>query len=147
MQNIEQVIEQIHKLQPFRMRGKVLESTSLVIKASVPNSKVGDVCYVTTQNEEVPLVKTEVVGFGEGFVYLMPLGELEGIGPESEVIPTGKPFSIKCGYDLLGRVLNGLGEPMDDGVPLSQIDGLIDWSVHRESPNPYTRQPVRSEEH
>src|SRR3989338_5721745 len=142
MQNIEQVIEQIRNVQPFRMRGKVIESTSLIIKASVPNSKVGDVCYVTTQNEEAPLVKTEVVGFQEGVVYLMPLGELEGIGPESEVIPTGKPFSIKCGNGLLGRVLDGLGEPMDDGVPLSQIDGLIDWSVHRESPNPYTRQPV-----
>ena len=142
MQNIEQVIEQIRNVQPFRMRGKVIESTSLIIKASVPNSKVGDVCYVTTQNEEMPLVKTEVVGFQEGVVYLMPLGELEGIGPESEVIPTGKPFSIKCGNGLLGRVLDGLGEPMDDGVPLSQIDGLIDWSVHRESPNPYTRQPV-----
>src|SRR3989338_2568486 len=142
MQNIEQVIEQIRNVQPFRMRGKVIECTSLIIKASVPNSKVGDVCYVTTQTEEMPLVKTEVVGFQEGIVYLMPLGDLEGIGPESEVIPTGKPFSVKCGYGLLGRVLDGVGQPMDDGVPLNQIDGLIDWSVHRESPNPYTRQPV-----
>lgn len=142
MQNIDHVIEQIRNVQPFRMRGKVLESTSLIIKASVPNSRVGDVCYVTTQNEEQPLIRTEVVGFQEGIVYLMPLGDLDGIGPDSEVIPTGKPFSIKCGYGLLGRVLNGVGEPMDAGVPLNQIDGLIDWSVHRESPNPYTRQPV-----
>ena len=107
MQNIDHVIEQIRNVQPFRMRGKVLESTSLIIKASVPNSRVGDVCYVTTQSEESPLIKTEVVGFQEGIVYLMPLGDLEGIGPDSEVIPTGKPFSIKCGYGLLGRVLNG----------------------------------------
>ncbi|MES2503253.1 MAG: FliI/YscN family ATPase [Myxococcota bacterium] len=142
MLNVDHLIEQIQKVQPFRMRGKVLESTSLIIKASVPNSRVGDLCYVTTQNEEAPLIKTEVVGFQEGIVYLMPLGELEGIGPDSEVIPTGKPFSIKCGYGLLGRVLNGVGEPMDDGEKLSQVDGLIDWSVHRESPNPYTRQPI-----
>ncbi|MBH2006516.1 MAG: FliI/YscN family ATPase [Myxococcaceae bacterium] len=142
MHHLEQILEQIRLIQPFRMRGKVLESTQLMIKASVPNSRVGDLCYVTTQNEEAPLIRTEVVGFQEGIVYLMPLGDLEGIGPDSEVIPTGKPFSIKCGYGLLGRVLNGLGESMDDGVPISQLEDLVDWSVHRESPNPYTRQPI-----
>lgn len=99
-------------------------------------------CYVTSQNPEAPHIKTEVVGFQEGIVYLMPLGELEGIGPDSEVIPTGKPFSIKVGPGLLGRVLDGVGEAMDEGPKLSEVDGLIDWSVHRESPDPYTRQPV-----
>ncbi len=142
MLQIDKLAQQIRAVQPFRMRGRVLESTSLLIKASVPSSRVGDLCYVTTQNPESPMIKTEVVGFNEGIVYLMPLGELEGLGPDSEVIPTGKPFEIKCGYGLLGRVLNGIGEPMDDGPKLAQVDGLIDWSVQRESPNPYTRQPV-----
>ncbi|MBL4818772.1 MAG: FliI/YscN family ATPase [Deltaproteobacteria bacterium] len=142
MVNIDNWIEKIQNVQPFRMRGRVLETTSLIIKASVPSSRVGDMCYVTSQNPEAPHIKTEVVGFQEGIVYLMPLGELEGIGPDSEVIPTGKPFSIKVGPGLLGRVLDGVGEAMDEGPKLSEVDGLIDWSVHRESPDPYTRQPV-----
>ena len=140
--DINKLVQQIQNAEPFRIRGRVTESTSLIIKASVPGVRLGEMCYVTSPKTEGARLKTEVVGFKEGAVFLMPLGEVVGIGPDSEVIPTGKPFSIKCGYGLLGRVLNGIGEPMDGGTALSEIDGLIDWSVDRPSPDPYTRQPV-----
>jgi type III secretion protein N (ATPase) len=84
-------------------------------------------------------VKAEVVGFQGDEVMLMPLGELLGIGPDSEVIPTGRPLSIKCGDALLGRVLNGIGEPMD-GKPLPE--GMPDWSVDRDCPDPFKRQRI-----
>lgn len=140
--DLEKLVTQIRKSQPFRIRGRVTESTSLIIKASVPSVRVGEMCYVTSNNEAILPLKTEVVGFKENSVFLMPLGEVIGISPESEVVPTGKPFSIRCGYGLLGRVLNGIGEPMDGGTPLAQIPGLVDWSVDRPCPDPYTRQPV-----
>ena len=140
--DLEKLVTEIRKSQPFRIRGRVTESTSLIIKASVPSVRVGEMCYVTSNSEDVLPLKTEVVGFKEASVFLMPLGEVKGISPESEVVPTGKPFSIRCGYGLLGRVLNGVGEPMDGGTPLDQIPGLTDWSVDRPSPDPYTRQPV-----
>jgi type III secretion protein N (ATPase) len=62
-------------------------------------------------------VRAEVVGFQGDTVMLMPLGELSGIGPDSQVIPTGRPLTIRAGDGLLGRVLSGLGEPID-GKPL-----------------------------
>ena len=139
---LQKAVAQLRESQPFRVRGRVTELTGLIIKASVPGVRVGEMCYVTSpKNEGVPL-KSEVVGFKDGSVFLMPLGEARGIGPDSEVIPTGKPFSIKCGYELLGRTLGGTGEPIDGGPALDALEGLQDWEVERDCPDPYTRQPV-----
>ena len=122
----------------YRVRGRVTELTGLVIKASVPGVRVGELVLIKGHGGRPP-VKAEVVGFQSDEVMLMPLGELFGIGPDSEVIPTGRPLSIKCGDGLLGRVLNGIGEPMDgNGLP----EGLIDWSVDRDCPDPFTRQRI-----
>ncbi len=123
--------------QLVRVRGRVTELTGLVVKAAVPNVRVGELCYIRGKTGHT--LKAEVVGFQGEEVMLMPLGELKGIGPDSEVIPTGAPLMIKVGDGLLGRVLNGLGEPID-GKPLPE--GLIEWSVDRETPDPFTRQRI-----
>ncbi|HEX8818434.1 MAG TPA: type III secretion system ATPase SctN [Archangium sp.] len=122
----------------YRVRGRVTELTGLVIKASVPGVRVGELVIIKGHGGRSS-VKAEVVGFQGDEVMLMPLGELLGIGPSSEVIPTGRPLSIKCGEGLLGRVLNGIGEPMD-GKPLPE--GLLDWSVDRDCPDPFKRQRI-----
>jgi ATP synthase in type III secretion protein N len=122
----------------YRVSGRVTELTGLVIKASVPGVRVGELVIIKGHGGRAS-VKAEVVGFQGDEVMLMPLGELFGIGPSSEVVPTGRPLSIKCGYELLGRVLNGIGEPMD-GKPLPE--GLPDWSVDRDCPDPFTRQRI-----
>lgn len=123
--------------QTVRVRGRVTELTGLVIKAAVPNVRIGEMCLIggVTRGH----VRAEVVGFQGDQVMLMPLGELAGIGPASEVIPTGRPLTIKVGDGLLGRVLNGLGEPID-GKPLPE--GMIDWSVDRDCPDPFKRQRI-----
>jgi len=123
----------------YRVQGRVTELTGLVIKASVPNVRVGELVLIKGHGGR-NAVKAEVVGFQGDEVMLMPLGELLGIGPSSEVVPTGRPLSIKCGEGLLGRVLNGIGEPMD-GKPLP-AEGLLDWSVDRDCPDPFKRQRI-----
>ncbi len=139
---LQRAVAQLRESQPYRVRGKVTELTGLVIKASVPGVRVGEMCFVTSPKDEGAPLKSEVVGFKDGNVFLMPLGEARGIGPDSEVIPTGKPFSIKCGYSLLGRTLDGIGDPIDGGAPLNELTDLEDWAVERDCPDPYTRQPV-----
>lgn len=129
--------ELVQEAQTVRVRGRVTELTGLVIKASVPGVRVGEV--VEVQGARRRWVKAEVVGFQGDEVMLMPLGELHGVGPQSEVVPTGKPLSIKVGEGLLGRLLNGLGEPID-GKPLPP--GLIDWSVDRDCPDPFLRRRI-----
>jgi type III secretion protein N (ATPase) len=121
----------------LRVRGRVVELTGLVIKAAVPNVRIGEVVEIRTGKANV---RAEVVGFQGETVMLMPLGELYGIGPDSEVVPTGRPLTIRCGDGLLGRVLSGIGEPID-GKPLP-TEGMVDWSVDRDCPDPFTRQRI-----
>jgi len=100
---LARAIEDVRESKPYRVRGRVTEATGLIIKAAVPGVKMGEMCFVTSPKDDTPPLRTEVVGFKDGAVFLMPLGEPRGLGPDSEVIPTGKPFQIKCGYGLLGR--------------------------------------------
>lgn len=92
------------------VNGRITEVVGMLIKAIVPGVKIGEVCLVKRDGE--PL-RTEVVGFTRDEVFLSPLGEMKGIGPSSEVIPTHLPLHIKIGPNVLGRILNGLGEPLD----------------------------------
>lgn len=138
--NIPKLLDTLSHLHTYAMRGLVIESTGLALKASLPNARVGDLCYILNQHTNP--IPAEVVGFQGDAVFLMPLAALTGVGPGCEVVPSGKPFSIRCGMGLLGRVLNGLGEPIDDGQALSDIPHLEEWAVERPCPNPYTRQPV-----
>ena len=82
----------------------------------------------------------EVVGFKEEQVLLMPLGPMTGIKPGSKVYATGKPLSVKVGPRLLGRVLNGLGEPMDKKGPL---DFEEEYAVDRDPPDSYFRPRIK----
>lgn len=125
----------------IRLRGRVLESTSLIIRASVPLVSVGELCDITLSEQEHTL-PAQVVGFREDDVFLMPLGDTAGLSPNSQVIPSTKPFSLRVGYKLLGRVLNGLGQPIDGGMSLNDISELVDWPLHRPAPDPYKRRPV-----
>jgi ATP synthase in type III secretion protein N len=139
---LRRAIAEIREAKPYRVRGRVTELTGLIIKAAVPGVRIGEMCWVTSPKDDTPPLKTEVVGFKDGAVFLMPLGEARGIGPDSEVIPSGKPFTIRCGYGLLGRTLSGIGEPIDGLGGIEEIEGLEEWAVERECPDPYTRQPV-----
>src|SRR5579884_1887553 len=95
-----------------RRRGRVADLIGLIIEATGVQVEIGEVCLVGDGREREP-VATEVVGFRAGRTLLMPLGELHGIGPGTTVHPTGRPFRVAVGEALLGRVLDGLGRPLD----------------------------------
>jgi type III secretion protein N (ATPase) len=140
--NLNLLIKRFDHQSLFRLRGRVLESTSLVIRASVPLVSLGEMVHITLSGQNAPLLPAQVVGFRENDVFLMPLGEVSGLSPNSQVIPSTKPFMLKAGYSLLGRVLNGLGEPIDGGNSLNNLSDLKDWPLHRGAPDPFTRLPV-----
>jgi flagellum-specific ATP synthase len=102
-----------------RRRGRVRDLIGLIIEATGLSVEIGEICLVGDGRDR-PAVATEVVGFRGGRTLLMPLGELRGIGPGTAVHPTGSPFGVPVGEQLLGRVLDGLGTPLDDLGELEQ---------------------------
>jgi type III secretion protein N (ATPase) len=137
--DISRYLDAIARTQPAQVRGRVTEVTGLIIKATVPGVRIGEMCYIVGGGERITC---EVVGFRDEAVMLMPLGEAVGVGPECEVIPTGRPFAIRCGTGLLGRVINGLGQPIDGLTSLEDIEGLEEWAVERTAPDPLKRMRV-----
>ena len=98
-----------------RRVGRVSDLIGLIIEATGVQVEIGEVCMVGEGREPAARgsVPTEVVGFRGGRTLLMPLGELHGIGPGTRVFPTGRPFRVAVGEPLLGRVIDGLGNPLD----------------------------------
>lgn len=120
------------------VNGRITEIIGMLIKAIVPNVKIGEVCLVKRDGE--PL-RTEVVGFTREEVLLSPLGEMKGIGPSSEVIPTHLPLHIKVGPQLLGRILNGLGEPLDEATK-GPLECTEIYPVLQPPPDPVKRMRI-----
>ena len=110
--DLSSYLGQLDEVVPIGVRGRVVEVTGLVIKARVPGVRIGELCFIDTPLRDLP-VRAEVVGFRNELVYLMALGDLTGLGPDSEVRPSGHVMTVRVGPAVLGRVLNGLGEPAD----------------------------------
>jgi flagellum-specific ATP synthase len=102
-----------------RRHGRVSNLIGLIIEVTGLQAEIGEVCLVDTDRDRPP-VSAEVVGFRDGRTLLMPLGELHGIGPGTKVLATGAPFRVAVGDGLLGRVIDGLGMPLDDAELPSQ---------------------------
>lgn len=133
----------IKNANPIKMYGRVTQVIGLTIESVGPNAKIGDVCHVFSHDRK-QYVKAEVVGFKDNKVLLMPLGELGAIGPGCDVVNTGDSLKIKIGLPLLGRVLNGLGEPLDGrNLPL----GLDEYSTNQSPPNPLERPRIEEPIH
>lgn len=134
----DNVLGGLEELELTTVNGRITEIVGMLIKAIVPNVKIGEVCLVKREGE--PL-RCEVVGFTRDEVFLSPLGEMKGVGPSSEVIPTRLPLHIKVGPKLLGRVLNALGEPLDAKTkgPL-ETDEI--YPIIQDPPDPLKRQRI-----
>jgi ATP synthase in type III secretion protein N len=136
--HFDKLVNQLEDLELTTIHGRITEIVGMLIKAVVPQVKMGEVCLIKRSPE--PLM-AEVVGFTKEEVFLSPLGEMYGIGPSSEVIPTRMPLQIKVGQNLLGRVINGLGQPLDEDTkgPLHLTET---YSVLNSPPDPLHREMI-----
>jgi flagellum-specific ATP synthase len=136
--SFDSYIEKINKLGELnKIVGKVTQVVGLIIEAQLQGVMVGEVCQVELGSGKV--VGTEVVGFRKDKALLMPFGLLEGIAPGDLVFATGKPLSVKVGNCLLGRVLDGLGEPMDSKGP---IESDLEYPLDNDPPDSMTRPRI-----
>ena len=137
--NIDKFTEAIYDCSSVKLTGKVTQVIGLVIESQGPTVSVGELCYISSHNPDVPPIPAEVVGFREGYVMLMPVGEMQGIGPGCEVTAAQKMLNVKVGDELLGRVLDGLGNPIDGkGTILCKKE----YSLQADPPHPLSRPRI-----
>ncbi len=130
----------IERADPIKVNGKVTDVIGLVIVSAGPNVSLGEICSVLDRDGN-EVCKSEVVGFKDGKVLSIALGEVHKISPSCEIIASGKSFLIGVGENLLGRVIDGLGNPIDgkgDLVCSSYVP------VYNEPPNPLRRKRIDS---
>ena len=135
--DFDQYKKAIEDVETIQVVGKVVKVIGLVIEAQIQGVSVGDLCMIELVHGE--LIRAEVVGFKEDQVLLMPLGLITGIQPGSKVYPTGMPISVKVSPNMLGRVLNGLGEPIDGKGPIVSDEYV---AIDEDPPDPFTRPRI-----
>lgn len=110
--NKDKYLDIINKTETIKEIGKITEIIGLTIESDGPRSSIGDLCYIYNDFNEKPTM-AEVVGFKKDKILLMPLGAPDGIRPGAMVVNTGEAMKIGVGNQLIGRVLDGLGNPID----------------------------------
>ena len=138
MDKFDDLLSHLEEVELSTVHGRINEAVGMLIRAVVPQVKLGEVCLIKRAGE--PLL-AEVIGFTRDEAILSPIGDMRGIGPSSEVIPLRMPLHIKVGPKLLGRVLNGIGQPLDEDTagPL-ELDET--FSIINPPPNPLTRTVI-----
>jgi FliI/YscN family ATPase len=123
----------------FGVYGRITRVIGQVIEVSSLPVAVGEMCRIAP--DEHSGILAQVVGFHERGVLLMPMGDIEGIHPGAQVIPLGRAFYADVGDGLIGRVLDGLGRPLDDRGP---IGPTVRRPLVAEPPNPLERSRIKS---
>jgi flagellum-specific ATP synthase len=124
----------------FRYAGQVTGLTGLVIEGDGPPVSVGDICRIENPRTGSGII-CETVGFRERRILFMPLGDLQGIAPGDRIFSLGKPSEIPAGEALLGRVIDGLGTPLDN---LGEISCPERIPLFREPINPFKRRRIEA---
>lgn len=144
---IESLKRSLQEYDPVKLYGRIQNIVGLFVESEGPASFLGELCYIlpdtgVKHNGGVngdPIL-AEVVGFRGNKVVMMPFGELAGVSVGSKVRATGRFVSVKVGEDLVGRVLDGLGNPIDGKGP---VLWECELPIYRSSPQPLERRPIQ----
>lgn len=134
------VEEAVEATLPLAIKGRVSQVVGTIIKAAVPQVKIGEICLLQNPGE-TRASRAEVVGFAKDAALLTPLGDMFGISSNTEVIPTGRMQEVAVGPGLLGRVLDGLGNPLDRDRK-GPLPAEAFYPVYADPPDPLTRRVI-----
>jgi flagellum-specific ATP synthase len=124
---------------PINVNGKVTDVIGLIIASIGPNVALGEICRIIDKAGN-DICTAEVVGFKQGKVMSIALENVQKISPACEIVSTGKTFSVSVGEELLGRVIDGTGSPIDGKGPILTTQLR---NIHREPPNPLERARIK----
>jgi flagellum-specific ATP synthase len=129
-------IDSLSAIDPMKVCGRIAEITGIIVKATGVKATIGESCKIFA--EDNMSLDADIVGFRDGKVMLMAIGELAGIRLGSRVLPLGKKVSIRVSPDLKGRVINGTGEPLDGKGPINGMD----YPLLSQTPHPLRRRRI-----
>ncbi len=135
---LEATAARVRRADLQRPRGRVVDLIGLIVEASGLTAEVGELCHLQGSRQQAP-VPAEVVGFRSGRTLLMPLAELRGIGPGNVVTPTGHHLEVAVSDEMLGTVVDGLGQPVDGMAPPASVRRR---AVEASPPNAMTRKRI-----
>jgi flagellum-specific ATP synthase len=136
--DLTRYMDSLGDIRPVRFNGKVTQVVGLVIEGYCPDTAVGSLCEILPAEGDPILA--EVVGFRDNKTLLMPLGELRGVGLGSLITVKREKASMGVGPSLLGRVIDGLGMPIDDKGPIVVQE---EYPIYAQPVNPMKRIPIR----
>ena len=137
---IDQVRRAVDKCETVPRVGKVTQYFGMAVESNGPDVFLGEICQIYPPHTRRP-VSAEVVGFRDGRVILMPYDSLQGVHVGSEITATNESATMPVGPDLLGRVVDAFGQPVDD---LGPIEAIEHYPLHPEPINHLTRQPIET---
>jgi flagellum-specific ATP synthase len=123
----------------YKALGRVSKVTGLVVESQGPDSRIGELCFIHADETGVRYT-AEVIGFNENKVLLMPLGKTTGIKLGDVVVSTGELPTVRVSNDLLGRILDGSGNPIDDK---GDFRPSAHYPIHGKPINPMDRRPIK----
>ncbi len=132
---LDKYLKAVKEKRFIKYTGNITKVSGLTIESNGPMASIGELCQIYPHDKEIP-IPAEVVGFKDDKVLLMPLGEMEGIASGSTVVANDKTLKVNVGNALIGRVLDGLGNPIDGKGPLNTNSY---YSVLNSPPNPLER--------
>ena len=130
----------LRSVQPVKIRGRVIKAAGTAISSSVSGVKIGEVCIIRNPFENSQLL-SEVIGFSKDATLLSPIGEISGIAHDAQVYPSGKFLLVPVGPSLLGRILDGLGYPMDADAK-GPLEPVGFYPMHQNTPAPLKRKII-----
>ncbi|HTG01907.1 MAG TPA: FliI/YscN family ATPase [Nitrospirota bacterium] len=129
-------IKAVADVDPLKVYGRVVEITGIIIKATGVKASIGESCRIISGRNEM---EAEVVGFRDGQVLLMAVGDLSEVKAGSRVLPVGRKVTIRASADLIGRVINDRGEPIDGKGPI----GGREYPLYSLTPHPLKRRRIK----
>jgi flagellum-specific ATP synthase len=130
-------IADLDQIDPLPWTGQVTATVGLLIESQGPAAAIGDFCEIRAANGRS--IRTQVIGFRNGRVLAMPLDEPDGLQLGSPVIARSQDARLAVGPGLLGRILDGFGQPMDGGPPTESTDA---YPLYAPPPNPLERKHI-----
>jgi FliI/YscN family ATPase len=135
--NLKVYYEKLARIDTCRWTGSVTELVGLLVESKGPEAAVGDFCEIGTRGGRV--IRTQVIGFRDGHLLSMPLEETDGLHLGDPIVARKEDARMECGPQLLGRVIDGFGKPLDQLGPLAAGEP---YELYATAPGPLDREPI-----